>query len=311
MLHTIIKNAQIVLCTLNGASSHVLKNIEFDVVLIDEATQALESECWIAIQKGKKLILAGDPLQLPPTIKSQTGPSHPLSVTLFDRLLKVHGEGIKKLLNVQYRMNDAIMHYSSKTLYDSKLVSHSSVASHVLSDLPSVIESDVTNSPLIFIDSTGQEETESTDEEMISKFNVQEAHLVLCHLHELLECNILPSWIGIISPYQAQVHLISKLVKPHYPEIEVSSVDGFQGREKEVIIVSLVRCNDQGEVGFLQSTNRLNVALTRAKRQLCVVGNGKTLARDASLKMLVGYLEASAELMWYDVFNHPNPFINS
>jgi DNA polymerase alpha-associated DNA helicase A len=151
----------------------------------------------------------------------------------------------------------------------------------------------------MYIDTTGQEEMESSNDSE-SKFNTQEANLTICHVLELISANVLPESIGIISPYQSQVQLISSMLKSHYPQIECSSVDGFQGREKEVIIVSLVRCNSKGEVGFLQSKNRLNVALTRPKRHLCVIGNGMTLNRDTSLKPLIDYLEENAELFWHD-----------
>ncbi|KAJ1659233.1 hypothetical protein IWQ61_001656 [Dispira simplex] len=332
-----LKSSQVVLTTLNGAGMRQLDQHRFDVVIIDEATQALEGECWIAALKGNKLILAGDHLQLPPTIKSlthlpdlpspesRTLPGTPsteftlgrrpaLDQTLFDRLLARYDPGIKRMLTVQYRMHQSIMQYSAARLYQGKLTAHPSVADHTLTDLEGVTDTDTTQVPLLMIDTAGCDYLEQSDGtqgngdtfsqsngktqrqtnkksgkssnsfgrwlELDSKFNQGEADLVEKHLELLVEeGGMTPSQIAVISPYNAQVRLLTSQLKGRYPELEIGSVDGFQGREKEAIILSLVRSNTKGEVGFLADYRRLNVAITRPRRQLCIIGDSETLAK--------------------------------
>lgn len=249
-------------------------NREFDVVIIDEATQALEPECWIALLKAKKAILAGDHLQLPPTIKTpvkigkkrktnKTGLSidTDLSTTLFDRLLEMYGDRVKRMLMVQYRMHQKIMEFSSQELYDGKLVADESVASHLLNDLPDVESSENTDVPLVMIDTSdtgvGHEVTDDDQEEQ-SKANELEVELAVSHVRALLEDGLQESQIGVITPYAAQVARLKRDIRENWPGIEIGTVDGFQGREKEAILVSLVRSNDIGEVGFLAEKRRLN-----------------------------------------------------
>lgn len=251
-----------------------MMNREFDVVIIDEATQALEPECWIALLKAKKAILAGDHLQLPPTIKTpikigtkkkanKTGLSTDtdLSTTLFDRLLGMYGDRVKRMLMVQYRMHQKIMEFSSKELYDGKLVADSSVASHLLMDLPDVENSENTEVPLVMIDTSdtgvGHEVMDDEQEEQ-SKANELEVELAVAHVRALLEDGLQESQIGVITPYAAQVARLKRDIRENWPGIEIGTVDGFQGREKEAILVSLVRSNDTGEVGFLAEKRRLN-----------------------------------------------------
>ncbi|KAG1079387.1 hypothetical protein G6F42_023794 [Rhizopus arrhizus] len=268
-------------------------NREFDVVIIDEATQALEAECWIALLKAKKAILAGDHLQLPPTIKTPIKMNQPkkakkgglstetdLSTTLFDRLLGMYGDKVKRMLMVQYRMHQKIMEFSSKELYDNKLVADKSVASHLLVDLPNVEESENTDVPLVMIDTSdtglGHEITDDAQEEQ-SKANELEVELALVHIRALIDDGLEEDQIGVITPYAAQVSKLKRDIREHWPGIEIGTVDGFQGREKEAILLSLVRSNDTGEVGFLAEKRRLNVAMTRAKRHLCVICDSETL----------------------------------
>ncbi|KAJ3057981.1 hypothetical protein HK102_010751, partial [Quaeritorhiza haematococci] len=274
----------------------------YDVVMIDEATQALEAECWIAILRAKKVILAGDHLQLPPTVKSITTsrsqsaktkqsspksgndkkksttkagkagastsekskskgeakpakPTKPtLEYTLFDRLLDLHGPGIKRMLNVQYRMNDMIMKFPSKELYEDKLVAHESVKEHLLCDLPGVEKTDETTVPIVFIDTSGCELRESSEggsdndfEVGESRYNEGEAEIVVEYIQKLTSSGLPPTSIAVITPYNGQVTLLTTLLRPTYPDLEIGSVDGFQGREKEAIVISLVRSNEKGE----------------------------------------------------------------
>ncbi|KAM3579924.1 hypothetical protein VKS41_007642 [Umbelopsis sp. WA50703] len=287
----IIQGSQVVLSTLNGCGARNMFNHEFDVVVIDEATQALEAECWIALRKGKKAILAGDHLQLPPTVKSQTRVSTApkvskkltkatsLSVTLFDRLLAMHGTSIKKMLKVQYRMHQSIMQFPSYELYEGELTADPSVAERLLSDLESVEEVDDTGVPVVFIDTAGAGILEAQDdEEEESKLNEGEVEKVVEHVNHLIAANVLQEDIGVITPYTAQVSRLNRAMKERWPHIEIGTVDGFQGREKEAIIVSLVRSNDEHQVGFLAEKRRLNVAMTRAKRHLCIIGDSETLS---------------------------------
>ena len=315
---TLVRGSKVVLATLHGAGGYQLRNEEFDVVIIDEASQALEAQCWIPLLSAKKVVLAGDHLQLPPTIKST--PSNTLSkpeknkdkdndkyspkdssptldTTLFSRLLTLHGPGIKRMLTTQYRMHESIMRFPSDAMYDSALIAASSVAGRLLTTLPYAVEdTDDTREPLIFYDTQGGDfpEAASTDEPGAdgktptkgsllndSKSNPSEALLVKKHVSALVAAGVKAEDIAVITPYNAQLSYLSHELgmKEHFPGLELGSVDGFQGREKEVVVVSLVRSNADGEVGFLAESRRLNVAMTRPRRQLCVVGDGETVGK--------------------------------
>ncbi|CAO3677519.1 unnamed protein product [Umbelopsis vinacea] len=287
----VIHGSEVVLSTLNGCGARNLMNEEFDVVIIDEATQALEAECWIALRKGKKAILAGDHLQLPPTVKSRSSISSvsvipktltkatSLSITLFDRLLAMYGNHIKRMLKVQYRMHHKIMEFPSQELYEGELVADSSVAERLLTDLDSVKETDDTISPVVFIDTAGAGLLEAqVDEDEESKLNEGEVEKVVEHVESLIDARVIEGDIGVITPYSAQVSKLNQAMKERWPGLEIGTVDGFQGREKEAIIVSLVRSNDDLQVGFLAEKRRLNVAMTRAKRHLCIIGDSDTLS---------------------------------
>ncbi|KAJ3300816.1 hypothetical protein HK104_000009 [Borealophlyctis nickersoniae] len=374
VVDTIIRNAKVVLSTLNGAASKTLMHEEFDTVLIDEATQALEAESWIAILKGKRLILAGDHLQLPPTVKSKdatrkkanvkgkagkggsaktkaeptekgstpstksatTAPASSkdvfvpsLEFTLFDRLLKVYGDGVKKLLNVQYRMNEMIMRFPSDELYNGKLIAHDSVQDRLLTDLKGVASdgkhrislavrrvipgsknpimnktTENTTIPLLMIDTSGcdMRETAESDDAVgdlggESRYNQGEADLVCEHIDKLVGAGVSDADIAVISPYNAQVNLLRLALKEKYPNLEIGSVDGFQGREKEAIVLTLVRSNDDGEVGFLSEKRRLNVALTRARRHLCLITDGATVREGGGfLERMCEFFEENGEV---------------
>ncbi|KAI7875357.1 P-loop containing nucleoside triphosphate hydrolase protein [Lichtheimia hyalospora FSU 10163] len=297
VLDQVMTGADVLISTLNGCGSKTMMKREFDVVIIDEATQALEAECWIALLKGKKAILAGDHLQLPPTVKtpvaspdkkksSKNGLSlaTDLTTTLFDRLLGMYAtEKIKRMLVVQYRMHQKIMEFSSKELYENKLVADDSVASHVLSDLPDVSHSDDTDMPVVLIDTSdtglGHEiEDEAQDGGEKSRANELEVDLAVKHVQSLLDDGLEQEHIGVITPYAYQVTHLIRAIREQWPAIEIGTVDGFQGREKEAIILSLVRSNDDGQVGFLAEKRRLNVAMTRPKRHLCVICDSETLS---------------------------------
>ena len=250
------------------------------------------TRCWIAILKGKKLILAGDHLQLPPTVKSNAK-----VVTLFERLLKRYGSKLNRLLNVQYRMHQDIMRFSSDYFYESKLVCGDGVEGRLLTDLKGVQENEETSCPVLYIDTAHASFNESSDEQD-SKYNQGEAECVVRYLDALIAAGVTPSSVALISPYNGQVRLFKALLGNKYPGLEIGSIDGFQGREKEVVILSLVRSNEDGEVGFLSEERRLNVAMTRPKRHLCVIGDSNTLRQDSFLKKVVQYLEGCAEIRY-------------
>lgn len=195
------------------------------------------------------------------------------------------------------------MNFSSNELYDGKLIAFDGVKSRLLVDIENIQETDDTSTPLVFIDTAGFElyEKVEIDDGLLadSKMNEGEADLVVKHVEDLLSTGLGPSDIAIISPYNAQVNLLKLALKNKYPALEIGSVDGFQGREKEAIIISLVRSNDKGEIGFLEEKRRLNVALTRAKRHLCVIGDSGTVSqRSVFLKKMVLYFEEHGDVRY-------------
>ncbi|CVK89028.1 related to HCS1-DNA helicase A [Fusarium mangiferae] len=324
---TLIGGSKVVLATLHGAGGYQLRNDEFDVVIIDEASQALEAQCWAPLVSANKVVCAGDHLQLPPTIKSSNAKvkapvkdggtvtkGTTLEITLFDRLLALHGPSIKRMLTTQYRMHESIMRFPSDELYDSKLIAADVVKHRLLKDLEyEVQDNEDTNEPVIFIDTQGgdfPEKNEEDDKETPrkgraglhgdSKSNEMEAALVQQHVRQLVGAGVRPEDIAVVTPYNAQLAILAPL-KDKFPGIELGSVDGFQGREKEAVIVSLVRSNSEGEVGFLGEKRRLNVAMTRPKRSLTVIGDSETVQRGSSfLKKWMQYLEDNADLRYPD-----------
>ncbi|TIB79466.1 hypothetical protein E3Q23_00058 [Wallemia mellicola] len=364
VLNSLMTRAKVVLCTLHGAGGRQLQHQkEFDVCVIDESTQALEPSCLIPVLKAKKLILAGDPLQLPPTVLARPGqkkkermkiipkepktkkekeisdklaevnisehgnaaskisrvaPTQPtlkplksLEESLFERLIGIHGNSIKCLLSVQYRMHDMIMKYPSEAMYNSKLTAYEPVSKRTLMELPNVADNDTEkdevelSSPLVFIDTDGYDFFERIDSEELkkgaveegSKYNENEVEIIKRKVQDLVHAGVRDSQIAIITPYQAQVGHLNNAVKPQFPGCEIGSVDGVQGREQEVVIMSLVRSNESGEVGFLKEERRLNVAMTRAKRQLIIVGNSATIKRGSNyLKKWMDFLESNADI---------------
>ncbi|CAN6454156.1 unnamed protein product [Victoria cruziana] len=293
----VIGDASVVLTTLTGASSQKLEGHDFDLVIIDEAAQALEVACWIALLKGRRCILAGDHLQLPPTIQSPEAEKKGLGRTLFERVAQLYGEQVTVMLTVQYRMHKLIMDWSSRELYDSKIEAHSCVAGHMLYDLEGVQRTPSTEPTLILIDTAGCDMDEKKDDED-STMNEGEAAVAMAHARSLVESGVNASVIGIITPYAAQVVLLKMLRSNNkLKEVEISTVDGFQGREKEVIIISMVRSNSKKEVGFLSDTRRMNVAVTRARRQCCLVCDSETVSSDKFLKRLVEHFEEHGEYL--------------
>ncbi len=278
-----------VVCTTTTIDEDLLGGQQFDLAVLDEACQCTEAAIWQAMLRSEKLVLAGDHCQLPPTVVSEAAAKQGFAQSAMERLIEHFGPEIFRRLVVQYRMHETIMEFPSRMFYDSQLVAHGSVASHRLQDLvpESVSAADM---PVVeFWDTAGAEWDEEFEPDGMSKRNPREAKWVSQHVMQLVECGIQPQDIAVIAPYAAQVRLIRSLV--NLPNLEVDTVDGFQGREKEVVVVSLVRSNAKGEIGFLRDIRRTNVAVTRAKRSLRMIGDSATLSKHPFYRQLIDFFE--------------------
>lgn len=275
-----------VVCTTNStAGSDLLAGRTFDTLVIDEATQATEPSCLIPIVHAKRVIMAGDHRQLPPTILSARAANEGLRRTLFERLADRHYDELVSLLQVQYRMHKTIMGFSSTAFYDDALAADGSVRTHTLADFDITLEDlpeehwDVLDpdAPLVFVNTVMADAPEEQRPGSTSRENPREAQLVVQYAQALLDAGVDPSDLAVISPYDDQVDRINGMLD--LEALEVDTVDGFQGREKEVVLISLVRSNENGEVGFLDESRRFNVAVTRARRKAVVVGDIATIGR--------------------------------
>ena len=287
----LLKNAQVVLSTCVGAANSLLRDHIFDVVVIDEAAQALEAACWIPILHGKRLVLAGDHKQLPPTIKcNDPKVSKGLERTMFERLMEMDpDENISRMLKIQYRMNQKISDWASQALYHGRLLTHGSVASRTLASLT---EKHDENDPMLLIDTAGCDMYEKVNHAG-SRYNEGEAMIVKEHVEHLLELGVRPEEIAIISPYNGQVEILKLSLLPIAPKLEIRSVDGFQGGEREAVVLSLVRSSEKGGIdgiGFLRDDRRLNVAVTRAKRHVCLVCDSDTVCQSEFVRNLVSWV---------------------
>src|SRR5882724_4636447 len=270
----VLDKAQVVLATLTGIESRALEGRRFSLAVVDEATQAVEPAAYLALLRAERAVLAGDHLQLPPTVLAPD--AQELSVSLFERLAQAHP---LVSLAEQHRMNEQIMRYPSDALYGGKLRAHPSVARHALDD-----------APLELIDTAGRGFEDEMPQDGDSKLNPGEAELVAAEVRKLLEL-LPPQDIAVISPYDAQVQKLRELLHD-VSDLEIDTVDGFQGREKEAVVVSLVRSNAEGELGFVADIRRINVALTRARKKLIVVGDSATIARHPFHDGFVRYAES-------------------
>ena len=294
--------ARVVACTLVGSANKILVRQKFSTLFIDEAAQALEPACWIAIRRASRVILAGDHQQLPPTIKCYEAMRQGLGKTLMERIVENQPAAVS-LLKVQYRMNDEIMQFSSDWFYNGEVESDKSVKNRSVLDL---------EHPILWIDGselTTEEEKEelSFKEEFIGeshgRINKAEAELVLATLEDYInkigKTRFLEERldIGIISPYKVQTQYLRQQIKkreffrPYRHAISVNTVDGFQGQERDIIMISLVRSNNEGQIGFLNDLRRMNVAMTRARMKLIIFGNKETLQHHAFYRKLIKYVE--------------------
>lgn len=286
-IEQILGKAQIVTATLVGAAHRYLDGLAFDTAIVDEAGQGLEAATWIPILKARKAILAGDPLQLPPTVK-QVGPqAAQFAETLLEKSI-LSQPSHSALLQTQYRMNNAIMGMSNVWFYDGKLQAHPSVAQRMLAELPG----------LAFVDTAGCGFEEDQDGESLSYRNAGERELLRKHLSELatqLAGQQSPISCGVISPYKEQVKALQadlEDLSAYAPlDIRIQTVDAFQGQEQDVIYLSLVRSNTQGKIGFLSDYRRMNVAMTRAKMRLVIIGDSATIGQDDFYAAFLAYAE--------------------
>ncbi len=272
----LLDSADVLCATTTGLDADVLADRTFDLAVIDEACQSTEPGCWLPVMRATRLVLAGDHCQLPPTVVSTEAASAGFGVSMFERLINVYREEASIRLGTQYRMHEQIMTFSSREFYDGALIADASVASHRLCDMSNVETSPLTESPVEFIDTAGAGYDEQLEPEGESRRNPQEAELVERKVRALIAAGISPVDIAVIAPYAAQVRLLREMLE--ITGLEVDTIDGFQGREKEAVVISMVRSNANGEVGFLSEVRRTNVALTRARRKLIVIGDSATLA---------------------------------
>ncbi len=287
---SLLNSARVVCATLTGLDRDLLDSQHFDWCIMDEASQATEAAAWSPLQIVDRLVLAGDHFQLPPTIISTQAASEGFNISLLERLIEQSGQHISRRLTVQYRMHQDIMKFSSQEFYEDSLVADRAVQAHLLRDLPGLIANELTETPILFIDTAGASYDESAEPEGDSLFNLSEADLVAEKVQALLDAGLSAAEIAVISPYSAQVRLLRERLQQ--PELEIDSVDGFQGREKEAVIVSLVRSNREGVIGFLEDVRRMNVALTRARRKLIVIGDSATIASHPFYQRMLTYFES-------------------
>jgi superfamily I DNA and/or RNA helicase len=291
--------ARVIASTLVGSANRLLEGQKFGTLFIDEAAQALEAACWIPIRRVSRVILAGDHCQLPPMVKSIAALKGGLGKTLMERIVENHPETVT-LLKMQYRMNEEIMRFSSDWFYGNQVVSAPEVRYRSILDL---------DIPMTWIDTSqftvdGLQFTEEFVGESFGRINKAEAELTLLVLENYFskigKQRILDERldVGIISPYRAQVQHLRRLIKkreffkPYRSLISVNTVDGFQGQERDIILISLVRANDEGQIGFLRDLRRMNVAITRARMKLIILGDASTMTRHPFYKKLYDYIEA-------------------
>ena len=285
--------ARVIACTLVGSANRLLQGQKYGTLFIDEAAQALEAACWIPIRKATRVILAGDHCQLPPTIKSLAAMHGGLDKTLMERIVE-NKPDVVTLLRIQYRMNDEIMRFSSDYFYHGQVESAPEVKHRGILDY---------DEPIEWIDTSDIDAKEEFIGETFGRVNKTEAELTMAVLERYFEKigkqRILDEHIdvGIISPYRAQVQYLRQQIKkrpffkPYRSHISINTVDGFQGQERDIILISLVRANAEGQIGFLRDLRRMNVAITRARMKLIILGDTSTLTQHPFYRKLYRFIE--------------------
>lgn len=289
IIDDLISKSQVITATLVGANHYTVRQLRYMTVVIDEAGQALEPACWIPILKAKKLVMAGDHCQLPPTIKSKEAAAKGLATTLLEKCVSLYPESVV-MLEEQYRMHTDIMNYPSEVFYKQRLKANDSVASHLLFD---------TDVPVVFVDTAGCGFEEKVDGSSISNpeeatFVVKHATLFMEQLSQYYTIANFPS-IAIISPYRGQIELLqdavvhSPVLNKYSSSISVNTIDSFQGQERDIVYISMTRSNADNRIGFLSEIRRMNVAMTRARKKLVVIGNSATLGQSAFYAGFINY----------------------
>ena len=285
--------ARVIACTLTGAANRVLEGEKYSTLFIDEAAQALEAACWIAIRKAGRVVLAGDHCQLPPTVKSIAALKGGLGKTLMERIVEQKSD-VVTLLTMQYRMNERIMQFSSDYFYNGAVTTAPEVSHRGILDY---------DLPMVWIDTADVDGKDEFVGESFGRINRAEAELTLATLQDYFDKigknRIFDESIdvGIISPYRAQVQMLRKMIRqkeyfrPYRQMITVNTVDGFQGQERDIILISLVRSNDGGDIGFLRDLRRMNVAITRARMKLIILGSAQTMTSHPFYKKLYEFVE--------------------
>ena len=288
----LFSEARVISCTLVSSTNRVLMGMKFGTLFIDEAAQALEAACWIAIRKADRVVLAGDHQQLPPTIKCIEAMRGGLDKTLMQHIVQNKPEAVS-LLKIQYRMNDEIMKFSSDWFYHGELMSAPEVKYRSILDF---------DTPIVWVNTEGMDCNEEFAGESFGRINKAEAALSIeelkKYIHKIGKERLLEERIdfGLISPYKAQVQYLRQLIKrdaffkPFRGLITINTVDGFQGQERDVILISLVRANEDGQIGFLNDLRRMNVAITRARMKLIILGDASTLTKHPFYKKLFEYI---------------------
>lgn len=298
IINDLLNNSDVITCTLVGAAAHTLRGRRYKTVFIDEAAQALEPSCWIPVLRAERVILAGDHCQLPPTIKSIEAAREGLAQTLFEKCIQRQPQ-TASMLQVQYRMNEDIMRFSSRYFYHDELIAHETVRHHALEKMNEK-GIPVKLAPVDYIDTAGCGFTEAQDPETLSRYNDEEAQLLIRQLERLIREMGIEDWthtIGIITPYSAQVERLTKLAEASEEisvlvrYVTINTVDAFQGQERDIIAISFVRSNEKGEVGFLSDIRRTNVAMTRARKKLLMVGDSATLGTHPFYLELLEYVQ--------------------
>jgi len=298
IINDLLQNSDVIACTLVGSANTILRGRRYKTVFIDEAAQALEPACWIPILRSERIVFAGDHCQLPPTIKSIEAAREGLAQTLFEKCIQ-HQPQTVSMLQVQYRMNEDIMRFPSRFFYHDELLADETVRNHSLTKLDE--ENKIISIPVIdFVDTAGCGFTEEQDSETLSRFNEEEAQLLIHHVEKLVREIGMDGWsysIGIITPYSAQVERLAKLAESSEEIsaitswVSINTVDAFQGQERDIIAISFVRSNEKSEVGFLSDIRRTNVAMTRARKKLIMVGDSATLGTNPFYLELLNYVQ--------------------
>ncbi|KAK0407333.1 hypothetical protein QR680_019139 [Steinernema hermaphroditum] len=295
---SIFSSKSVIFCTVSSSSVRGLKKLGFqpDIVLLDEAGQAMECATWLPLLQGSRGILVGDHRQLSAVVTSDEAARGGLGQSLMDSMSSEFGQLTNFMLTIQYRMNDKICKWSNDEFYDSRIRSDPSTADVTLADISRIPSDHIFNNPLIMVDTELAEDGIFTEHRYASSYrNHGEAQIVAKYVKYLLHSGVAPEQIGVISPYSAQVDLLKKEIV--HPKVATSSVDAFQGQQKEVIVMSLVRNNDRGNLGFLCDDRRMNVAVTRARRQFVIVSNSRMMAEHKPIKNLRRVIEEHGRIM--------------